>query len=67
MAASRPGGKRPFLFYNLQAFAPAVTARMIGGFTVLRLSGLVGTLGEDKLTKEDLLAINEQLNRIPRA
>lgn len=51
----------------LQAFAPAVTARMIGGFTVLRLSGLVGTLGEDKLTKEDLLAINEQLNRIPRA
>ena len=42
-------------------------AKMIGGFTVLRLSGLVGTLGEDKLTKEDLLAINEQLNRIPRA
>lgn len=42
-------------------------ARMIGGFTVLRLSGLVGTLGENKLTKEKLLAINAQLNTVPRA
>ena len=42
-------------------------ARMIGGFTVLRLSGLVGTLSENKLTKEKLLAINAQLNTVPRA
>lgn len=42
-------------------------ARMIGGFTVLRMAGLVGTLGENKLTKEDLLSINEKLNRISRA
>ena len=42
-------------------------ARMIGGFTVLRLSGLVGALGENKLTKEKLLAINAQLNTVPRA
>ncbi len=41
-------------------------ARMIGGFTVLRLSGLVGTLGENKLTKERLLEINAQLNQVAR-
>ena len=41
-------------------------AKMIGGFTVLRLSGLVGTLGEKKLTKEKLLAINARLNEVAR-
>ena len=41
-------------------------ARMIGGFTVLRLSGLVGTLGENKLTKETLLSLNARLNTVAR-
>lgn len=41
-------------------------AKMIGGFSVLRLSGLVGTLGENALTKEKLLDINAQLNQIAK-
>ena len=41
-------------------------AKMIGGFTVLRLSGLVGTMGENPLTKERLLDINAQLNQVAR-
>ena len=41
-------------------------ARMIGGFTVLRMAGLVGTLGENKMTKEQLLDINSQLNKVVR-
>lgn len=41
-------------------------AKMIGGFSVLRLSGLVGTLGENALTKEKLLDINAQLNQIDK-
>ena len=42
-------------------------AKMLGGFTVLRLSGLVGTLGENPLTKERLLAINARLNQVAKA
>ncbi len=41
-------------------------AKMIGGFTVLRLSGLVGTMGENKLTKEELLDYNARLNQVAR-
>ena len=37
--------------------------QMMGGFTVLRLSGMVGMLGIT-LTKEDLLRMNKKLNRI---
>ena len=37
--------------------------QMIGGFTVLRLSGMVGMLGIN-LTKEDLLKMNAKLNKI---
>ena len=37
--------------------------RMMGGFTVLRLTGMLGMAGI-KLTKEQLLSLNEQLNRI---
>jgi len=39
---------------------------MMGGFTVLRLSGMMGTMGI-KLTKEDLLGLNAMLNQIPKA
>ena len=41
-------------------------AKMIGGFSVLRLSGLVGTLGETVLTKEKLLDLNAQLNQVAK-
>ena len=39
--------------------------KMMGGFTVLRLSSLMGTAGV-KLTKEDLLEINAKLNKIKK-
>ena len=39
--------------------------QMLGGFTLLRLSGMVGMMGVT-LTKEDLLKINKKLNRIKK-
>ena len=36
---------------------------MMGGFTVLRMSGMVGMVGVS-FTKEELLAMNAQLNKI---
>ena len=38
---------------------------MLGGFTVLRLSGMIGTMGIN-FTKEDLLELNAQLNKIKK-
>ena len=37
--------------------------KMLGGFTVLRLTSLVG-MANIEFTKEDLLKMNKQLNRI---
>ena len=37
--------------------------QMLGGFTVLRLSSMVGMVGVS-FTKEDLLKYNAQLNKI---
>lgn len=48
------------------ASSPDGMMKMMGGFTVLRLMNLLGSLGK-KPTKEELLALNEKLNRIPRA
>ncbi|MBE6644615.1 MAG: glycoside hydrolase family 2 protein, partial [Ruminococcaceae bacterium] len=39
--------------------------QMLGGFTVLRLSGMVGMMGVN-LTKEDLLKLNKKLNKIKK-
>ncbi len=39
--------------------------QMLGGFTVLRLSGMIGTMGIN-LTKEDLLTLNAKLNKIKK-
>jgi len=39
--------------------------QMLGGFTVLRLSGMIGMMGVE-LTKEDLLALNAKLNKIKK-
>lgn len=38
---------------------------MMGGFTLLRLSGMLGALGV-KLGREELLSINERLNKIKK-
>lgn len=55
------GGKKEFAGFSLNKGM----MRMMGGFTVLRLSGMLGMAGI-KLTKEQLLAINEQLNQIQK-
>lgn len=39
--------------------------KMMGGFTVIRLTNLMGTIGAT-FTKEQLLSLNEQLNRIKK-
>ncbi len=39
--------------------------QMLGGFTILRISGMIGMMGTN-LTKEDLLAINKKLNRVKK-
>ena len=39
--------------------------KMMGGFTVLRLSGMIGMMGIN-LTKEDLLSLNAKLNKIKK-
>ena len=39
--------------------------QMMGGFTVIRLTSLMGTAGV-KLTKEDLLSLNAKLNKIKK-
>lgn len=41
--------------------------KMMNGFTVKRILSMLGTAGVDvKLTKEDMLAINEKLNKIKK-
>jgi hypothetical protein len=39
--------------------------QMMGGFTLLRLTGLMGMTGVT-FTKEDLLKINKKLNKIKK-
>jgi hypothetical protein len=39
---------------------------MMGGFTMLRLITLAGGMMDMKMTKEQLLALNAQLNQIPK-
>lgn len=41
-------------------------SQMLGGFTILRLTNLMGNMTENKITKEMLLALNERLNNVPR-
>lgn len=42
--------------------------KMMNGFTVKRILSMLGTVGSDvKLTKEDMLAINAQLNSIKKS
>jgi hypothetical protein len=39
--------------------------QMMGGFTFIRLAGMIGTMGVN-LTKEQLLDINAKLNKIKK-
>ncbi len=48
---------------DVTALLQGPMAEMMGGFTVLRLSGMMGTMGA-VFTKEILLSANEKLNKI---
>ena len=48
-----------------EAFSNSEMLTMMGNFTVLRLSGLMGTAGVN-VTKEELLKLNEELNKIKK-
>lgn len=41
-------------------------SQMLGGFTILRLTNLMGSMTEKKITKDMLLELNEQLNQIAK-
>jgi len=56
-------GKGESTFAGFKLTGPMML--MMGGFTVLRLTNLAGTAGL-KVTKEQLLALNAQLNQIPK-
>ncbi len=58
---SAGGGKAEFAGFKMSG--PMMS--MMEGFTVLRLTNMLGTAGI-KVTKEQLLALNEQLNKIPK-
>ncbi|MBP1582132.1 MAG: glycoside hydrolase family 2 protein, partial [Oscillospiraceae bacterium] len=45
---------------------PSAMMGMLGGFTLLRLTSMLGMMGVNP-TKEELLAMNEQLNKIKKA
>ena len=40
--------------------------KMMNGFTVKRMLSMLGTAGADAMTKEDMLAINAELNKIKK-
>jgi beta-galactosidase len=52
--------------FNTGSFGESEAMRdMMGGFTFLRLSGMLGAMGI-KIEKEQLLKINEELNKIKK-
>ena len=64
MDATKSGdekGEKMSMNFNLKSIGGMMD--MMGGFTVLRMSGMVGMVGVS-FTKEELLAMNAQLNRI---
>ena len=50
---------------SITAMMSGPMAEMMGGFTVLRLSSMMGTMGA-VFTKEILLSANEKLNKIEK-
>ena len=64
MKKGKPGGKKEKGKPKAAGFTvDKGMLDMLGGFTLLRLSGMIGMTGMT-MTKEDLLSINKKLNRI---
>ncbi len=55
------GGEKKVAGFDIQ-LTPEMM-QMMGGFTVIRMTSMMGTMGVE-MTKEQLLALNAQLNRI---
>ena len=62
---SSKSGKKKSGGTDIGGFMGGDMMKMLGGFTVLRLTGMLGMVNI-RLTKEELLKINRQLNRIRR-
>ena len=69
-AVGRPGGGQLFdalrIGFGKVVQIDGVHPAPLGGFTILRLTNLMGSMTEKKITKEMLLALNEQLNQIAK-
>ena len=64
MDANKTGeDKGEKMSFNFSPKALKGIMAMLGGFTVLRMTGMIGMVGVS-FTKEDLLALNAQLNKI---
>lgn len=63
MAKMMPKGKTSAAGFDIDMAGPMMD--MLGGFTVLRLTGMMGSMNIN-FTKEQLLDLNAQLNKIKK-
>ena len=63
MNANKKGGEKKSGGFEVDLKADGGLMQMMGGFTVLRLSSMMGMMNIS-FTKEELLKLNSQLNRI---
>ena len=63
MDANKKGGEKKSGGFEVDLKADGGLMQMMGGFTVLRLSSMMGMMNIN-FTKEELLKLNSQLNRI---
>ncbi len=63
MSAGKKDGEKKSGGFDVDLSAGSGLMDMLGGFTVLRLTGMLGMVNVS-FTKEELLAINRKLNRI---
>ncbi len=63
MAKNKKSGEKKGAGFEFKMEGPMMD--MIGSFTILRLTGMMGMVGVS-LTKEELLSINKKLNRIKK-
>ena len=61
----KKGGKKEAGGFDLGKMDKKAMMQMLGSFTILRLSGMIGMAGVT-LTKEQLLDLNAKLNKIKK-
>ncbi len=65
MDAGKKGGEKKSGGFDVDLKADGGLMQMMGGFTVLRLTSMVGMMNVE-FTKEELLKLNKKLNRIKK-